>query len=55
MMRSWVANAMAHDTVPHTVGPENRAMIQELTECRYDRKEREGEDSRRSFARLKTL
>jgi hypothetical protein len=31
MMRSWVANAMAHETVPHTVGPEKRAMIQELT------------------------
>src|SRR5688572_21857092 len=30
-MSSWVANAMAHDTVPHTVGPEKRAMIQELT------------------------
>jgi len=41
MMRSWVANAMAHDTVPHTVGPEKRAMIQELTKAaRTGRRER---------------
>ena len=29
MISAWVAKAMAHDTDPHTVGPEKRAMIHE--------------------------